>query len=228
MREDENIAKYVEIIKASVTIIKASRVEINDTTIVSKVLKTLLPIYAIRVFSIQEMRCDPNKKLNLDALVGRLTTFELDNYDNYVPIFKNIDFAFEAKLSLKKKSNKSKANQSRSEGEIEESSDSDRGVFEALLPKKYSKGRGKYKGKIPLIFFSCEEVGHIAARCPNRENKDEKKSHKHKGKKEFKIHKNYKDKGKKSCFMAKDSDNSEDEMVYIVVKDEFDYEEDKM
>ena len=52
------------------------------------------------------MRCDPNNKLTLDALVGRLTAFELDNYDNYVLVSKNIESAFEAKLSLKKKSKK--------------------------------------------------------------------------------------------------------------------------
>ena len=56
------------------------------------------------------MRCDPNKKLTLDALVGRLTTFELDNYDNYVLVSKNIESAFEAKLSLMEKRKKSKGN----------------------------------------------------------------------------------------------------------------------
>ena len=102
MREDENIVKYVEIIKPSVSAIKASRGDIKDEIVVSKVLIILLPSYVIRVSPIQEMRCDPNKKLNLDALVGRLTTFELDNYDNYVPVSKNIESAFEAKLSQRK------------------------------------------------------------------------------------------------------------------------------
>ena len=59
-------------------------------------------------------------------------------------------------------------------------------------------------------------------------SKDEKKRHKYKGKKEFKSHKSYKDKGKKTFFMAKDSDNNEYEMVYIVVKDESNDEGDKM
>ena len=45
---------------------------------------------------------------------------------------------------------------------------------------------------------------------------------------DFKGHKSYKDKGKNFFFMAKDSDNSEDEIVYIVVKDESDDEGDKM
>ena len=55
-----------------------------------------------------------------------------------------------------------------------------------------------------------------------------RKENKQKGKKDFKNYKNYKDKGKKSCFIAKDSDNNEDEIVYIVVKDEYDDEGDKM
>ena len=101
MREDENIAKYVERIKACVSAIRASGGDIKEETIVSKVLRTLLPIYAIRVSTIQEMRCDPNCKMTLDALVGRLIAFELDNYDNYIHSSKNIEFAFKAKLSLK-------------------------------------------------------------------------------------------------------------------------------
>ena len=122
-------------------------------TVISKVLRTLLPIYAIRVSAIQERRCEENHNITLDALVGRLTAFELDNYDNYVPTSKNIESAFEAKLSLKEKGKKIKDTQLESEEELEESSDSNLEVFEALLAKKYSRGRGKYKGKIPLIFF---------------------------------------------------------------------------
>ena len=152
MREDENIAKYVERIKASVSAIKAFGGDIKDETVVSKVLRTLLPIYAIRVSSIQEMRCDPKRNMTLDALVGRLTVFELDNYDNYVPSSKGIKSTFEAKLSLKKKCGKSKAMKFESEEE-EESSNSDLEVIEALLVRKYPKGRGNYKGKIPLICF---------------------------------------------------------------------------
>ena len=52
MREDEKITKYVERIKASVSTIKAVGGDIKEETIVSKVLITLLPIYAIRVSTI--------------------------------------------------------------------------------------------------------------------------------------------------------------------------------
>ena len=60
MREDENIAKYVERIKASVSEIRASGGEIKEETVISKVLRTLLLVYAIRVSAIQERRCEEN------------------------------------------------------------------------------------------------------------------------------------------------------------------------
>ena len=85
MREDENIAKYVERIKANVSAIKASGREIKEEIVITKVLKTLLLVYAIRVSTIQERRCEENHKINMDAIVGRITIFELDNFDNYVP-----------------------------------------------------------------------------------------------------------------------------------------------
>lgn len=49
------------------------------------------------------------------------------------------------------------------------------------------------------------------------------KSNKFKGKKDFKRYKEYKDKGKISCYIAKYSySNNENEMVYIVIKDDGD------
>ena len=108
MREDKNIAKYVERVKANVSGIRASRGEIKDRIFISKVLRTLLPIYAIRVSFIQERRCEENHKITLDVIVGRLTTFQLDNYDNYVPASKNFESTFEEKISLKEKGKKGK------------------------------------------------------------------------------------------------------------------------
>ena len=136
VREDENVPKYVERIKASISTIRASGREIKEETVVTKILRTLLPIYAIRVSTIQEKRCDSNSKLDLDALVGRLIAFELDNFDNYVPASKNIESTFEAKLSLKEKWKKIKDNQSESEEETKENSDSDLKVVKAHLQRR--------------------------------------------------------------------------------------------
>ena len=85
MEEGENIAQYVARIKEVVSVIKGATGHIDDDTTLTKVLRTLLPIYAIRVFSIQELRCIPRNNLTLEGLVRRLTAFELSNFDNYKP-----------------------------------------------------------------------------------------------------------------------------------------------
>ena len=108
MREYENIAMYSDTIKANVCAIKASRGKIEDEIVVNNFLITLLPIYAIRVSTIQEMRCNPKNDITLDAIIGRLIIFELDNYDNYAPSSNNLEYSFEAKLSLKEKAKRKK------------------------------------------------------------------------------------------------------------------------
>ena len=77
MREDENVAKYMERIKASVSAIRAFGGEIKEQIVVSEILRTFPHIHAIRVSTIQEVRCDSNNKLGLDALVGILTTLTI-------------------------------------------------------------------------------------------------------------------------------------------------------
>lgn len=95
---------------------------------------------------------------------------------------------------------------------------------ETLLARRLSRGKGKYKGKLPLICFKCNEVGHFAAKYPNRNTSDKN------DKKNFKYRKNrdYKDKGKKSCYIAEEEhteSNSNDdkgivEIVYVAIKED--------
>ena len=99
MEEGENDSQYVARIKEVVSAIKGATGKIDDDIVLSKVLRTLLPIYAIRVSTIQELRCILGNDLTLEGLVGRFTAFELSNFDNYKP--KNIESTFKAKLSLK-------------------------------------------------------------------------------------------------------------------------------
>ena len=54
------------------------------------------------------MRCNPKIDITLNTLVGRLTAFELDNFDNYAPNRRNFEFVFRAKLSLGRKRGNSK------------------------------------------------------------------------------------------------------------------------
>ena len=56
----------------------------------------------------------------------------------------------------KPKSLKNKQSKSEEEG----NSNNDLEAIEALLARRYPKGKGKYKGKIPLIYFSCQVWTH--------------------------------------------------------------------
>ena len=99
MEEGENIAQYASRIKEVVSAIRSEIGVLDDETVIRKVLRTLLPIYAIRVLAIQELRCIPGNKLNLEGIVGMLTAFELSNFDNYRT--ENLETTFKAKLLLK-------------------------------------------------------------------------------------------------------------------------------
>ena len=131
-----------------------------------KVLTTSLLVYAIRMSTIQELKCILGNDLTLEGLVGRLTTFELSNFDNYK--LENIESAFKAKLSLKdskeirQKKKKGKVKYASSDSNIDEE---DIEQLEALLARRFHRGKGKFKGNLPIICFNCNEVGHIATRC---------------------------------------------------------------
>lgn len=99
MEEGENIAEYASRIKEVVSAIRSANGVLDDEIVNSKVLRTLVSIYAIRVSVIQELRCIPRTKLTLEGIMGRLITFELSNFDSYSP--ENLESTFKAKLLLK-------------------------------------------------------------------------------------------------------------------------------
>ena len=65
--------------------------------------------------------------------------------------------------------------------------------------------------------FNCNEVGHIAARCTQKKNY--KDGRKFRNKKED-DNKEYKGKGKSCYIVEEDSDENDDEVVYVAIKDE--------
>lgn len=138
---------------------------LDNDTVNSKYLRTLLPIYAIRVSAIQELRCIPGNDLSLEGIIGRLTAFELSNFDNYK--LDKVESAFKAKLSLQD-SEQGRSRKERKKKYVSSDSSTDEEdveQLEALLARRFHRGKGKFKGKLPIVCFNCNEVGHIAARC---------------------------------------------------------------
>ena len=162
MQEGENIAQYFSRKKDVVNAIRGATSKIDDDIVLRKYLRTLLPIYAIRVFAIQELGCILGNVLTLKGLVGRLTSIELSSFDNYKP--KNIESSFKAKLSLKEPNVKKKRTKYVSSNSDKDEEDVDQ--IEALLARRFHRGKGKFKDKLPIIYFNCNEVGHISTRCP--------------------------------------------------------------
>ena len=117
--------------------------------------------------------------------------------------------------------------------------DEDIDELESLLARRFHRGKGKYKGKMHIIYFNCHEVVHIATRCLEKKkskddkyedkykSRDEKYEDKYKSKKDD-DYKNNKDKGKKSCYIAEKESDSESsisneiEVVHVAMKDDSD------
>ena len=92
--------------------------------------------------------------------------------------------------------------------------------LEALLARRLHRGKGKFKGKLPIICFNCNEVGHIVTRCTQKKDYKECNTY---GREDCK--RDYKDKGKKCYIVEENSDDHDDEVVYVAMKDQSDEEE---
>ena len=83
--------------------------------------------------------------------------------------------------------------------------------------ENFTEVKVKLKGKLPIIFFNCNELGHIAARCTQKKNF--KEGNKYKNRRED-DNRDYKDKGKRCYIIEEDSEQNDDEVVYVAMKDE--------
>ena len=99
MEEGENVAQYGARMKEVVSAIRSLGGQLQEEIVSSKYLRTLLPIYAIRVSAIQELRFVQGNTLTFEGIIRRLTAFKLSNFDNYKP--NNLESAFKAKMTVK-------------------------------------------------------------------------------------------------------------------------------
>ena len=108
--------------------------------------------------------------MTLEGVTSRLTSFEMSNFDNYTLATIESNFKLELVLSKKGKGK-----------HVKSDSDTSGDELEALIARIFGRGKWKYKGKLSIIYFSCNKVGHIATRCPKREDTNERKERKYKG-----------------------------------------------
>lgn len=140
--------------------------------------------------------------------------FIMSNFDNSLPMQ---EAAFKSSVnnsSTKKGRETSNSSTGKTRSFVENllSEEMEQDGFEALIARRFPRGKGKYKGKLPLKCFSCNKIGHIATRCPDNENKE--KSNR------------FKSKAKKERYLAEgvtnnESEDSEDqEIAFVAIKEE--------
>ena len=181
MEEGDNVAQYGARMKELVSTIRSFGGQLQEEKVSRKYLRTLLLIYAIRVSAIQDLRCVPRNTLTFEGIIGRLTAFELSNFDNYK--LNNFESSFKAKMIvkyIKKVQTKEKNGKGKHVSSDISTDEDDLDQLEALLSTRFYRGKGKLKGNFPIICFNCNEVGHIATRCTQKKNHEEGSKYKNK------------------------------------------------
>ena len=97
-----------------------------------------------------------------------MTTFELSNYNNSIVTLGNV---FKSSLTIGS-SKKDKSSKDESDYEFEDNMDD----IDVSLSRRLPRDKGKFKGKLPLIYFKCHEVGHFEGKCPNKRRNDKYES----------------------------------------------------
>eukprot|EP00253_Pinus_taeda_P001430 PITA_01430 len=196
MDVEEYIASYFIRVAEVVNSLNGLDENIEESTIVQKVLRSLPDRFDSKISAIEEIK--DLDTLNMDELHGILTAYEMRKGGP-----RSKDATFKASKSKKGKERNVSSDESDVESEL------------AQFVRKKKKG-SKLKGKYPLIYFKCGKIGHYAAKCPHRHDSDDEGNSKRMV---------YKKKGinKKNLFSKKD-ESDEDE--FIVIREKLDEESD--
>jgi hypothetical protein len=148
-----------------------------------------------------EERSDLNS-ISMDELHGIFTAYEMRT-EQENPEVKEASFKA-SKISKKKK-----------EQQEEYSSNSDISKDDeevANFVKRLNKGTdGRYKGKLPLIFFNFDGIGHFANKCPHKKKRNDEGYSK--GKQTYKGKRTTKKFFKKSLCTKEDISSSDEDEV---------------
>jgi hypothetical protein len=136
--------------------------EIEESVIVQKVLRSLPMRFNPKKSTLEE-RSDLNS-INMDELYGIFTTYEMRT-EQENPDVKEAAF----KATKRSKKNKKEQEEYRSNNDI---SEDDEEV--ANFVKRLNKGtNNRYRGKLHLICFNYDGIGHFSNKCPHNKNRND-------------------------------------------------------
>jgi hypothetical protein len=200
MKEDENIAAYFLRVDETVNTIIGLGEEIEESVIVQKVLRYLPMRFNPNISALEEIS-DMNSK-SMDELHGIVTAYEMIT-EQENPNVKEVAFKASKRSKKKKKEQEEYSSGNDVSKDHEEV---------ANFVKRLNKGtNGRYRGKLPLIFFNCDGIGHFANKCPHKKKRNyevySKGNHTYKGKR---ITKKY---FKKSLCIKEDISSSDEDEI---------------
>jgi hypothetical protein len=215
MKEDEDIAAFFLRVDEIVNAIIGLGEEIEESIIVQKILRSLPMRFNPKISALEE-RSDLNS-ISMDELHGIFTAYEMRT-EQENPDVK--EASFKASKRSKKKKNEQEEYSSSSDA-----SEDDEEV--ANFIKRLNKGtNGRYRGKIPLICFNCDGIGHFANKCPHKKKRNDEGYSK--GKHTYKGKRTTKKVFKKRLYTKEDisssdedevSDNETGRVLFMAVKD---------
>lgn len=237
MEEDEKISSFMDRVNEIVMGIKCCGGSISEDEILSKVLRVLPLAYKMKAIAINELWTMSSTPVTRDTLLGKLTTFKLEELgDQSVAktetIFRASAFG-KQKIDWKEMYYKDMEEIEKEERELEE--------LEALIARRIPKGPigSKYEGKVPFKCFSCNEIGHFASRCPERATRNhERFVRNYMPNFEYQRRPRFRRNKDKSCYYAGDDDfgisddddepmsgsgngaSSDKDWIFIAIKDD--------
>jgi hypothetical protein len=161
-KEDEDIATYFLRVYGTVNAIRGLGEEIEESVIVQKILRYLPMRFNLNISALEERSYLDS--ISMDELHGIFTAYEMrTEQDN--PVVK--EETFEAsKISKQKKKEQEEYSTS------SDTSEDDEEV--ANFIKRQNKGNnGRYRGKLLLICFNCDGIGHFDNKCPHKKKRND-------------------------------------------------------
>jgi hypothetical protein len=163
MKEDENIVAYFLRVDETVNVILGLGEEIKESIIFQKVLRSLPMRFDPKISSLEE-RVDLNS-ISMDELHGIFIAYEMRTKQENLDIK---EASFKASKRSKKKG-KQKEKEHSSSSDVSED-DEEATNFVRRLNKGTNDG---YRGKLPLICFNCDGIGHFDNKCPHKKNRND-------------------------------------------------------